>query len=221
VYGLENAVDVLSSVVVAWRYWAPGKITPEREELLKKREVRASTAISYILILLGIFVIGSASADLSRGYPDVEQEEMKAVFIISFFSFITFTVLTVFKFHYARVLDSDSLYKDGLCSLIGTVLSGALFVNTFIIRSKPSLWWVDPFVALFCGMAALFFGVQSLWVLWRTKGVPIFSLTWLFTSRGDDDKEGSSTMHSSEGNPGNNPELELQGNDKTRFSEVV
>lgn len=39
-WGLENLVDLLSSMVVLWRFFAPGD-TPERIILLKKREKRA------------------------------------------------------------------------------------------------------------------------------------------------------------------------------------
>eukprot|EP00529_Nitzschia_sp_RCC80_P034905 CAMPEP_0113473966 /NCGR_PEP_ID=MMETSP0014_2-20120614/18328_1 /TAXON_ID=2857 /ORGANISM="Nitzschia sp." /LENGTH=111 /DNA_ID=CAMNT_0000366773 /DNA_START=142 /DNA_END=473 /DNA_ORIENTATION=+ /assembly_acc=CAM_ASM_000159 len=67
VFGLENVVDFLSSVVVLWRFFVPGKMTKEREELLKSREVRASTAISFIMILLGLGVVASSSYDLSNG----------------------------------------------------------------------------------------------------------------------------------------------------------
>jgi len=60
VFGLENTVDFLSSVVVLWRFYAPGNMTKERETVLKRRELRASMAISLILIVLGAGVIATS-----------------------------------------------------------------------------------------------------------------------------------------------------------------
>mmetsp|Transcript_55321 Transcript_55321/g.134363 ORF Transcript_55321/g.134363 Transcript_55321/m.134363 type:complete len:283 (+) Transcript_55321:240-1088(+) len=183
VFGLENVVDFLSSVVVLWRFFVPGKMTKEREELLKSREVRASTAISFIMILLGLGVVASSSYDLSNGAEN--DHEMKVVIAISFFSVFVFGSLTIFKFRYAKLLESESLFKDGLCSLIGTILAIALFINTLIIQSNPSLWWLDPFVALICGIVALIMGCYSVIVMWCVKRVPICSCSWWFMSRGD------------------------------------
>jgi divalent metal cation (Fe/Co/Zn/Cd) transporter len=222
VFGLENFVDVFSSVVVLWRFYVPGKISPEKEELLKKRELRASAAISYILLLLGIGVIAMSVKDLLRG--EGTEYELKVVIAIGFFSVLVFGTLAVFKFHYARMLDSQSLYKDGVCSLIGTTLAAALFVNTLIIRVRPDLWWLDPFVAMVCGFAALIYGIQSLYVLWKVKRLPVFSCSWWFTSLGD--AADKPMMHPTESSEEGTTDLEMsETKDKiggaTNFSEVV
>lgn len=142
VYGLENCVDLMSSIVVVWRFYAPGDMTKEREELLAKREKRASMAISFILILLGLFVTFGAVDDLIKG-PE-SPFDMDLILEISLVSIIVFGTLVLFKFHYSKKLHSASLYKDGLCSMLGTVLSGALFFNTMIIEKYPTTWWLDP-----------------------------------------------------------------------------
>jgi divalent metal cation (Fe/Co/Zn/Cd) transporter len=197
VFGLENCVDFLSSVVVLWRFFSPGKLTAEREEKLQNRELRASTAISFILMLLGLIVITTSSYDLKNGAEN--QYELTLVVGIAFSSILIFGTLTIFKFQYSNRLDSSSLYKDGICSLIGTVLAAALFVNTLIIRTNPQVWWLDPLVAMVCGFAAFLFGMQSLLVLCK-RGVPICRLSWWFMSRGDgtEDKNDSSTRPSSD-----------------------
>mmetsp|Transcript_20207 Transcript_20207/g.37773 ORF Transcript_20207/g.37773 Transcript_20207/m.37773 type:complete len:269 (-) Transcript_20207:121-927(-) len=199
VFGLENVVDFLSSVIVLWRFFAPGKISPEKEELLKKRELRASAAISYVLMLLGIGVVATSANDLKKGAEN--EYEMKLVVGIAFSSILIFGTLAVFKFHYARLLDSQSLYKDGVCSLIGTILAAALFVNTLIIRAKPDLWWLDPFVAMICGFVALLIGIHSLFIMWKRKRLPVFSLSWFLMSRGeskDGEESSPSTIHTSD-----------------------
>ncbi|KAG7353878.1 hypothetical protein IV203_003233 [Nitzschia inconspicua] len=182
VFGLENLVDLLSSVVVLWRFFSIGKLTPEREELLKSREIRASTAISFVLLLLGLFVIAASLWDLKNG--DDENQIEKLILGISFVSILAFGTMTIFKFHYASALDSSSLHKDGVCSFIGTVLSCALFVNFFIIQHYPQLSWLDAAVAMVLGFVALLYGIQSIIAL-RKRKVPICSLSWWFMSRGD------------------------------------
>lgn len=95
------------------------------------------------------------------------------------------TLLKVFKFHYAKMLESPSLYKDGICSLIGTVLAGALFINTLIIKNNPNMWLIDPTVSFFCGIAAMFIGFQAIYLAKYRDSLPIFNLTWWFLSQGD------------------------------------
>ena len=189
---------MFSSIVVLWRFYAPGHITKEREKILKRRELRASMAISLVLILLGFGVIATSSYDIAMG-PVTNQIEMNVVIYIAGFSVFIFGTLTIFKFHYASALSSESLYKDGICSLIGTILASALFVNTIIIKSKPDIWWLDPFVAMVCGFAALFIGIHSLYIGWKQQRVPICSLSWWMMSRG-----GNSATNSNNNNNNNN-----------------
>jgi hypothetical protein len=175
-------VDLLSSIVVVWRFYAPGNLTKELVEHLEKREERASMAISFILIMLGIFVCGGAAKAFADGLES--DYDMSLILGISFCSIIVFGTLARFKFHYAKQLSSTSLYKDGLCSLLGTVLAVALFVNTLIIEKNPATWWLDPAVSMICGIAAFAFGVHPI-VVARKQGVPIFKLEWWFLSQGD------------------------------------
>mmetsp|Transcript_24237 Transcript_24237/g.67127 ORF Transcript_24237/g.67127 Transcript_24237/m.67127 type:complete len:276 (+) Transcript_24237:340-1167(+) len=182
VFGLENCVDFLSSVVVLWRFWATGTMTKEKEKTLKRRELRASMAISIILMILGLGVIATSSFDIVSG-PETEKE-MDFVLVMAGISILVFGVLCIFKFHYADVLSSESLYKDGVCSLIGTMLASALLANTLIIEKRPDVWWLDPCVAMICGFSALFIGIHSLVVAYKHRRVPIFSLSWWLMSRG-------------------------------------
>jgi peptidoglycan/LPS O-acetylase OafA/YrhL len=179
----------MSSVIVLWRFYVPGKMTKEREEELMKREERASMGISFILVLLGIGVMAAALDDLGGG-PE-SPKDLKVVLYISLVSIFVFGSLTVVKFRYANKLNSPSLYKDGICSLIGTSLAAALFVNTLIIDNNPSVWWLDPVVSIIGGLVALVIGMHALVVASCVEGIPIFTVHWWFVSQGDG--EGTST----------------------------
>ena len=176
VFGLENCVDFISSAVVLWRFFAPFKVDPSTEQKLQRREKRASVAISFILFFLGIAIFSAAINDFRRGQD--EPYDRAAAFVIAFFSIPIFATLTVIKFRFAHKLDSASLYKDGICSLIGTVLAAALFVNIIIVENSPESWWADPLIALFAGFFAMFVGVQALYVSYTAEQLPIFSVSW-------------------------------------------
>lgn len=180
-YGVENCLDLMSSSVVLWRFYKPGK-SEERIAMLNKREKRASVAISFILFLLGIAVVIMAMIDFK--VPNIVLEgHVIYLLIFSGVSFAVFAVLTWAKLRMAKALGSRSLQKDGLCSLIGTVLSGSLIITTLLTIENKELWWLDPLAAIICGMASLVFGLRSVLLQTCEKGIPIYSPRWWIFSQ--------------------------------------
>mmetsp|Transcript_7279 Transcript_7279/g.10414 ORF Transcript_7279/g.10414 Transcript_7279/m.10414 type:complete len:243 (+) Transcript_7279:587-1315(+) len=182
-YGLENCVDFFSSVVVLWRFFCP-ELNPEVEARLRSREKRASILISIILGILGVGIIVAAADDFMNGME--EPEKLGIVLGISVVSILIFGLLAVFKFHYSILLQSASLHKDGICSLIGTTLSAALFINTLIVKHLPQAWWIDPAVALGCGIASVGIGLHAIIVASCIQKIPLYSLTWWSGTEVDD-----------------------------------
>ena len=199
-------------------------MTKEREELLQKREKRASMAISFVLILLGLAVISTASHDLAIGAESSQQEQI--VLAISLFSILVFGAMTMIKFHFANKLNSASLYKDGLCSMIGTVLAAGLFVTTFFIEKAPSAWWLDPAFAMACGAIALVLGLHAVIVASCVQNIPIFSIKWWFVSQGDGmDEMGGRELGPCDFGENGDQSVEMAGSEgrkeDTKLSEVV
>uniref|UniRef100_A0A7S4I5Q1 Cation efflux protein transmembrane domain-containing protein n=1 Tax=Odontella aurita TaxID=265563 RepID=A0A7S4I5Q1_9STRA len=182
-YGLENLVDFLSSIVVCWRFFSPSGTTSAHDADLRKREKRASIAISFILALLGIGVIVASIEDFTHGSETLDN--LKKIIITAIFSVFVFGTMSMVKFHYAKMLQSASLQKDAVCSLIGTVLSGSLFVNSLIIMKESDAWWLDPLIALGCGTAALIIGMQAIYYAYVVQGIPVLNIKWWMTSQGD------------------------------------
>jgi hypothetical protein len=176
VFGLENLVDFLSSCVVLWRFFAPTSLTDALEQKLKQREDRASVAISFLMILLGICILSASISDMKRG-----QEELvhaNSTLVLTFLSVLLLGTLTVIKFRYAKKLDSSSMYKDGQCSFIGTFLAMALFVNTALIIGNPKVWWIDPVAAFSAGIVTIVLGICAIVYSYTQQGLPIFSKSW-------------------------------------------
>mmetsp|Transcript_24074 Transcript_24074/g.37747 ORF Transcript_24074/g.37747 Transcript_24074/m.37747 type:complete len:268 (+) Transcript_24074:166-969(+) len=176
-FGLENVVDFISSAVVLWRFYCPTGADQEMLAKLQKREERASVAISLVIGLLGAFVFAIGVFDLLEHDKD---QDLDLLFIISFFSILVFGSLTIVKFQFARKLDSASLYKDGICSLIGTCLSGSLLLTTAIIDYWPGAWYIDPIVSLLIGFSAVFYGWKIV-VDMLKSGIPIFLPSWWYS----------------------------------------
>jgi len=177
VYGLENLVDFMSSAIVLWRFYLPPHSEAAEEARLLSREKRASIGISFVLAMLGFGTILTATEDFAAGKEDMENVE--PLFYVSFFSIIVFGTLAFFKLHYAKKLNSSSLKKDGICSLLGATLAVSLFINTaLVLSSNGDLWWLDPFLAITCGIGSLVYGLHGIYKAYVRDGIPVFSCSW-------------------------------------------
>ena len=176
-YGLENSVDFTSSLIVLWRFYAPGELTKEREEELKNREDRAAVAISGLILLLGVLVIPAAVGDLNEGTPSASEtgRDLEVIILLSGLSIVIFSVMTILKIYYAKSLDSESLLKDGLCSVIGVILSTLIFINSWVINTHPEFWEIDAYSAILCGIIAVAIGVHGIFKAMYIKKKRIFS----------------------------------------------
>jgi len=208
VFGVENSVDFISSVIVLWRFFVPDDLTEAVEKKLQQREERASVAISLIMGLLGVGILIAAVDDFVRGENEAERQQL--ILAISFFSIIISGTMALFKFNYSVHLGSESLYKDGICSTIGAILGGALFFNTLIQRAYAGLWWIDPVVALLCGFVALFLCAQAIFIAIH-DGHAIFKFSWWWMEDGIE-----------AGGDGNTPALEISDKEpKEVESEII
>jgi multisubunit Na+/H+ antiporter MnhF subunit len=208
VYGLENIVDAISSFVVLWRFFAPTtNINDELERKLQGREDKASIAINWILLILGLLIILSSFSGFVRGRhsSDNDNSKTKGVIISSFISTIVFGIICTIKFRMSKLLQSDSLYKDGLCSFIGTILSAALFLHAAIF-ANTGLWWLDPFLSLLAGLFAIYYGLTSLYYGATTKKIGICCCCTSSSSNGPNTFSPSGTSTDNNVELGNAPD---------------
>lgn len=179
VYGLENCVDFFSSAIVLWRFYLPRSAEEAEEARLLGREKRASVAISIVLSVLGFGTIVTSSEDFITGQKRIEDTEVLNLLAwINILSIVIFGTFAFIKFHYAYKLNSSSLKKDGICSFLGAVLSFSMFVNTMLMKADGAMWWLNPFIALCCGIGALFYGFHGIYKSYVIDGQPLCSPRW-------------------------------------------
>ncbi len=131
-------------------------------------------ALSIIIGILGLFLICVGIADILVAEKDTNVEFL---FLGSLVSIIFCGALAIIKFKYAADLDSQSMYKDGICSLIGVCLSASLLLTTAIIESFPAAWYIDPVASLVLGVGATVYGFKLV-IDMVLSGVPIFNRDW-------------------------------------------
>jgi divalent metal cation (Fe/Co/Zn/Cd) transporter len=138
-------------------------------------------ALSIIIGILGLFLICVGIVDILK----TEREaDLDWLFTVSLVSIIFCGALAIIKFKYATDLDSESMYKDGICSLIGVCLSASLLLTTAIIESFPAAWYIDPIASLVLGVGAAVYGFKVV-IEMVFSGVPIFHRDWWGTSDGE------------------------------------
>lgn len=124
--------------------------------------------------------------------------------------------LTFLKFHFATLMKSTTLQKGGICSLIGAFLSNTLFVNTVIIKNISEAWWIYPFVAWGCAVAAICIGPNTVAVANCIHEIPIWSFRWWLISSGD----GIDEMTGQEPEPDDQYSIVGHGSFTSLFSEL-
>jgi hypothetical protein len=229
IYGLENVVDFFSSAIVLWRFNDHSSSSSSsssntmsvggdeeqqtiHNDILLKREKRASIGVSIVLAILGFGGTITSIEDLIKGVGEVIPQNMYTLFMISIISIFVFGTLATFKFHYATILNSPSLRKDGVCSAIGAILGVAMFFNSLLaMADDDQFWWfLDPFVALLCGVGALSYGLYGMHKAYVKDGYPIFSCKWWLYGGGTGSSTGSSNAGNSINGSGINTSVAAQ-----------
>ena len=134
-----------------------------------------------VIGILGLFVFAIGVMDMLEHDRDTD---LGLMFAISLASIVVFGGLAVVKFQYARELESPSLYKDGVCSLIGTFLSAAMLLTTAVIDYAPGAWYIDPVASLIIGASAVVYGFRII-VKRARNGERIFSYDWWVSKEED------------------------------------
>jgi hypothetical protein len=156
-YALENAVDLVSSLVVVWRFWGGGNSLSENE--LEKREKRASIGIAFMMVVLAVCVFSVAVEHLAEFHA---PKDVHQLFALSVPSFLVFTFVGGLKWHIAIKTKSPAMKKDAVCSLSGALLSLGVLVGAALFMSDDNAWWFDATVAIVISIGLALYGLRTL-----------------------------------------------------------
>uniref|UniRef100_A0A7S2SED6 Cation efflux protein transmembrane domain-containing protein n=1 Tax=Mucochytrium quahogii TaxID=96639 RepID=A0A7S2SED6_9STRA len=151
-FSLEGLVDVLSSVVLLWRF--NGR--PEDDEFMESRESRASAAIGICFIILAFSVSIVAVVHLTLHQEPRDTSELLALTIPSGFVLL---ILGLLKLHISRTIKSKALYRDGVVTLVSCLQSAGVIFGIAMYRINASVWYFDSVFALFISAFLFVYGV--------------------------------------------------------------
>ncbi|KAH7920249.1 hypothetical protein BV22DRAFT_1098443 [Leucogyrophana mollusca] len=158
-FGIQSVIEVLSSVIVVWRFWRSGKpgdeTSGEGDTKDMKLEKVATMSIGSLLVMLALAAIGTSIASLvAHDHPSPSNASL---IIASATLFIMF-LFWLPKRYLARALDSSTMAGEALCTLSCMQFSAVLLVGSLVYRVWRGGWWVDAATAI---VIALLFGWEG------------------------------------------------------------
>mmetsp|Transcript_21728 Transcript_21728/g.42701 ORF Transcript_21728/g.42701 Transcript_21728/m.42701 type:complete len:306 (+) Transcript_21728:101-1018(+) len=154
-YGLEAAVDILSSVVILWRF----KGTIKDNEQSRQREGRAQALIGISLLVTGVIVFIDSCVHLSEKST---VDDGAGILVISIFSFLALSILGILQAHVGIVLKSNAVFEDAVAATGSALLSLSAVITIAVNWDHPTLWWFDSVTAIIVSLGFLIYGVYIL-----------------------------------------------------------
>ena len=167
-YGAQSIVEVISAVLVWWRLAIPIRTAAEERRVIERERI-AVRAIGVLFVLLALAVVGGAVLDiLHREGPSSTLPGL----IISSGAALAMLIMYVLKMRAAKILDSNTLKEDALCSRYCFTLSlGVIFasvvslaqgsIDTWCHAGICDCWWIDAVVALVLAVLIFYDGVRA------------------------------------------------------------
>jgi len=155
-FGLDSFVEVLSAMLVLWRFKGEHSLGHGLE---LNRERTATFGIGILFVILGLGTIVASLIQLAnRSRPDTTLPGL----IVSVISLSFMFFLWNSKKNVAIGLDSSTMMKDSRCSLACIKLSGVLLAGSLLFIVSPAFWWADSLAAVVIGGLILKEGTETL-----------------------------------------------------------
>ncbi|KAI7808905.1 putative transmembrane protein 163, partial [Triplophysa rosa] len=149
----DATLDVLSSIIVLWRYSNAAAVHSAHREHL------ACVILGVIFILSSLCILGKAIHDLATELlPEVDD----FLFSVSIVSGITCVILTVVKFMLGRILTSRALITDGFNSMVGGIMGFSILISAEVFKHHPNVWYLDGTIGVLIGLVILAYGIKLL-----------------------------------------------------------
>ncbi|XP_075685308.1 transmembrane protein 163 [Rhinoderma darwinii] len=152
-FAFDAILDVLSSVIVLWRYSNAAAVHSAHREYL------ACVILGVIFLLSAFCIVVKAIHDLSiRVLPEVDN----FLFSVSILSGILCTLLAVVKFMLGKVLTSRALITDGFNSLVGGVMGFSILISAEVFKHNSTIWYLDGSFGILIGLIIMAYGIKLL-----------------------------------------------------------
>ncbi|XP_059184017.1 transmembrane protein 163a [Centropristis striata] len=152
-FAFDATLDVLSSVIVLWRYSNAAAVHSAHREYI------ACIILGVVFILSSLCIMGKAIHDLAtKLLPEVDD----FLFSVSIVSGLVCIILAVIKFMLGKVLTSRALITDGFNSLVGGVMGFSILISAEVFKHEPQVWYLDGTIGVLIGLIILAYGVKLL-----------------------------------------------------------
>ncbi|KAF7646528.1 hypothetical protein LDENG_00186740 [Lucifuga dentata] len=153
-FAFDATLDVLSSVIVLWRYSNAAAVHSAHREY-----IRACVVLGVVFMLSSLCILGKAIHDLStKLLPEVDN----FLFSVSVVSGLLCAVLAGLKFWLGRVLTSRALITDGFNSLVGAIMGFSILISAEVYKNHADVWFLDGTMGVIIGLIILAYGVKLL-----------------------------------------------------------
>ncbi|XDV22636.1 hypothetical protein PO909_027492 [Leuciscus waleckii] len=150
-FAFDATLDVLSSIIVIWRYSNAAAVHSAHREYI------ACVILGVVFILSAITILGKAIHDLAtKLQPEVDD----FLYSVSVISGVVCTILSICKFMLGKVLTSRALITDGFNSLVGGVMGFSILISAEVFKHEPSVWFLDGTMGVLIGLVILAYGVK-------------------------------------------------------------
>ncbi|XP_041118724.1 transmembrane protein 163-like isoform X1 [Polyodon spathula] len=152
-FAFDAMLDVLSSIIVLWRYSNAAAVHSAHREYI------ACVVLGVVFILSSMCIVGKAIHDLAtKLLPEVGD----FLFSVSILSGILCIILAVVKFMLGRVLTSRALITDAFNSLVGGIMGFSILISAEVFKHNPNVWYLDGMTGVLIGLIILAYGVKLL-----------------------------------------------------------
>ncbi|XP_006008773.1 transmembrane protein 163b [Latimeria chalumnae] len=152
-FAFDATLDVLSSVIVLWRYSNAAAVHSAHREYI------ACVILGVIFLLSAFCIVGKAIHSLTtKLLPEVDD----FLFVVSILSGILCTILAVIKFLLGRVLTSRALITDGFNSLVGGIMGFSILISAEVFKHDPKVWFLDGSIGILIGLIIFGYGIKLL-----------------------------------------------------------
>ncbi|XP_012681987.1 transmembrane protein 163 [Clupea harengus] len=152
-FGFDATLDVLSSIIVLWRYNNPAAVHSAYKEYI------ACLILGVVFILSSLCIVGKAVHDLAtKVLPEVDD----FLFIVSVVSGVLCLILAVLKFLLGKALTSRALITDGFNSFVGGIMGFSILISAEVFRYYDSVWFLDGTIGILIGLIILAYGIKLL-----------------------------------------------------------